>query len=57
MFKIGDFSMLSKVPVKTLRYYDQIDLLKPKQIDQESDTGITQPSSRLRLIGFFCTRN
>ncbi|GLF88504.1 MULTISPECIES: MerR family transcriptional regulator [Bacillus] len=36
MFKIGDFSMLSKVPVKTLRYYDQIDLLKPKQIDQES---------------------
>ncbi|QNP17129.1 MerR family transcriptional regulator [Bacillus pumilus] len=36
MFKIGDFSMLSKVPVKTLRYYDQIDLLKPKQIDQGS---------------------
>lgn len=36
MFKIGDFSMLSKVPVKTLRYYDQIDLLKPKQIDQDS---------------------
>ncbi|KIL18047.1 MerR family DNA-binding transcriptional regulator [Bacillus safensis] len=26
MFKIGDFSMLSKVPVKTLRYYDQIEL-------------------------------
>lgn len=36
MFKIGDFSMLSKVPVKTLRYYDQIDLLKPQQIDQDS---------------------
>ncbi|QNK87816.1 MerR family transcriptional regulator [Sporosarcina sp. resist] len=37
MFKISDFSMLSKVPVKTLRYYDQIDLLKP--IKTNRDTG------------------
>ncbi|MED4533209.1 MerR family transcriptional regulator [Metabacillus fastidiosus] len=37
MFKIGDFSMLSKVPVKTLRYYDQIELLKPRKTDR--DTG------------------
>lgn len=37
MFKIGDFSMLSKVPVKTLRYYDQIELLKPQKTDR--DTG------------------
>lgn len=33
MFKIGDFSRLSQVSVKALRYYDQIDLLKPAHID------------------------
>ena len=37
MFKIGEFSMLSKVPVKTLRYYDRIALLKPQKTDR--DTG------------------
>jgi DNA-binding transcriptional MerR regulator len=33
MIKIGYFSRLSQVPVKTLRYYDQIGLLKPAQVD------------------------
>ncbi|MCB9420183.1 MAG: MerR family transcriptional regulator [Ardenticatenaceae bacterium] len=33
MFKIGEFSKLSRVPVKTLRYYHQIGLLEPAQID------------------------
>lgn len=34
MFKIGDFSSLSRVSVKTLRYYDEIGLLKPAEIDR-----------------------
>jgi DNA-binding transcriptional MerR regulator len=34
MFKIGDFSKLSQVSVKTLRYYDEIGLLKPVEIDR-----------------------
>lgn len=34
MFKIGDFSKLSQVSVKTLRYYDELGLLKPAQIDR-----------------------
>jgi predicted transcriptional regulator YdeE/DNA-binding transcriptional MerR regulator len=34
MFKIGDFSKLSRVPVKTLRYYDEIGLLKPVGVDR-----------------------
>jgi len=34
MFKIGEFSKFSQVTVKTLRYYDQIDLLKPAEIDR-----------------------
>ena len=34
MFKIGDFSRLSFVTVKTLHYYDEIGLLKPVQVDR-----------------------
>ena len=34
MFKIGEFSKLSRVPVKTLRYYDEIGLLKPAEVDR-----------------------
>ncbi len=34
MFKIGEFSNLTRVSVSTLRYYDQIGLLKPAAVDQ-----------------------
>lgn len=33
MFKIGDFSKLSRVSIKALRLYDQMALLKPAHID------------------------
>lgn len=33
MIKIGDFSKISHVTVKTLRYYDEMSLLKPVQVD------------------------
>jgi len=33
MIRIGDFSNLSRVPVKTLRYYDEVGLLKPVHVD------------------------
>lgn len=33
MLKIGDFSKLSRVSVRMLRYYDDIGLLKPAEID------------------------
>lgn len=36
MFKIGDFSRLNKVPVKTLRYYDELGILKPAKIDEQT---------------------
>lgn len=36
MFKIGDFSKLAQVSVKTLRYYDRLGLLKPAWIDRYS---------------------
>lgn len=34
MFKIGDFSRLSQVSIKALRYYDEIGLLQPARIDE-----------------------
>src|SRR5262249_26817744 len=34
--RIGEFSSLSRVSVKTLRYYDEIGLLKPASVDAPS---------------------
>jgi effector-binding domain-containing protein len=34
MLKIGDFSKFCRVSVKTLRYYDEIGILKPIRVDQ-----------------------
>jgi DNA-binding transcriptional MerR regulator len=34
MIRIGDFSKLSRVSVKTLRFYDEVELLKPVEVDR-----------------------
>ncbi len=36
MFKIGDFSSLTQVSVKTLRWYDEMGILKPYRVDANS---------------------
>jgi DNA-binding transcriptional MerR regulator len=36
VFKIGEFSALTHVSIKTLRYYDETGLLRPMHIDQET---------------------
>lgn len=36
MLKIGEFSRLGQVSIRTLHHYDEIGLLHPKQIDHES---------------------
>ena len=33
MFKIGEFSKLTQVSIRMLRYYDEAGLLKPAEID------------------------
>ena len=33
-FKIGEFSQISRVPAKTLRYYDEIGLFAPAEVDR-----------------------
>lgn len=34
MLKIGDFSKVAQVSVKTLRYYDELKLLRPAWVDR-----------------------
>ncbi|MDF2879044.1 MAG: transcriptional regulator, MerR family [Clostridia bacterium] len=34
MYRIGEFSKMSKTTIKALRYYDEIELLKPECIDK-----------------------
>ncbi|SCP99491.1 MerR family transcriptional regulator [Anaerobium acetethylicum] len=34
MYRIGEFSKMSKTTVKALRYYDEIGLLKPEKVDE-----------------------
>src|ERR1051326_8061534 len=34
MMRIGEFSKMAQVPVATLRYYDQLGLLKPVEVDR-----------------------
>lgn len=36
-FTIGEISKLSNLPIKTLRYYDQIGILKPAYINKENN--------------------
>lgn len=33
LYKIGEFATIVDTPIKTLRYYDEINLFKPIQID------------------------
>ena len=33
MYKIGEISKIVDLPVKTLRYYDELEILKPAKID------------------------
>ena len=45
MLTIGAFSKISNVTTKTLRYYDEIGLIKPVMSMMRMDTVITQPAS------------
>ena len=35
LLRIGEFSKLSGVPIRTLRYYDEIDLFKPIYVNEK----------------------
>lgn len=60
MLKIGDFSRLSRVSVRMLRYYDEVGLLRPVKVDQftcyryyhEQQLLAIEKISALRDMGF-----
>ncbi len=49
MIKIGDFSKLSFVSVKALRYYDELGLLKPARVDESTGYRYYSASQLARL--------
>ena len=49
MFRIGEFSKVSKTTVKTLRYYDEIGLLKPEETDKFTNYRFYTTDQLLRL--------
>jgi DNA-binding transcriptional MerR regulator len=36
MYRIGEFARLTQIPVKTLRYYDEIGLLRPARVERST---------------------
>jgi effector-binding domain-containing protein len=55
LLKIGDFSKTNQVPIKTLRYYDEIGLLKPSEVDRHTRYRfytITQIPRLNRILAF-----
>lgn len=55
MIKIGDFSRLTRISIRMLRYYDEHDVLKPAYIDEDSgyryyDQGQLKEASNLLFL-------
>ncbi len=63
MLKIGDFSKLSYISIRMLRYYDQLDILKPSYIDESTNYRFYEIEQletanmivKLRSLGFTTT--
>jgi DNA-binding transcriptional MerR regulator len=49
MYRIGEFSRLTHIPVKTLRYYDAIGLLRPARVDRATGYRHYTPAEVERL--------
>lgn len=50
MYTIGQFSKIGRVSTKTLRYYDEIDLLKPALVDRESQYRYYSDEQVLKIL-------
>lgn len=57
VFKISEFSKLSKIPAKTLRYYDQLGLLRPACTDSQSGYRYYTSEQLLRLQRIFALKD
>jgi DNA-binding transcriptional MerR regulator len=56
MLKIGEFSKLARVPVPTLRYYDQVGLLRPVEVDRFTGYRLYAVSQLSRLVRILALR-
>ncbi len=60
LYRIGEFSKLTGIPIRTLRYYDSIDLFKPSEVDlftsyryyKEEQVKDLELISELKEVGF-----
>ena len=50
MYTIGQFSKIGRVSTKTLRYYDEIDLLKPTYVDRNTQYRYYSYEQALQLL-------
>jgi len=50
VYTIGQFSKIGRVSTKTLRYYDEIDLLQPTYVDQESQYRYYSDEQVLKIL-------
>ena len=57
MIRIGDFSKLSLVSVKAVRYYDDLGLLKPVQTDPFTGYRMYEYHQLLRLNRVLALKN
>jgi DNA-binding transcriptional MerR regulator/predicted transcriptional regulator YdeE len=57
VLKIGDFSALTQVSIKTLRYYDDMGLLKPIHVDRSSNYRYYSASQLPRLYRILSLRD
>ena len=49
MFRIGEFSQMGKTTVKTLRFYDEVGLLKPEAVDPFTDYRLYTTNQLIKL--------
>src|SRR5262245_35304804 len=49
MFRIGEFSKRTNVPIKTLRFYDEVGLLRPTVVDNATGYRYYSPDLLVRL--------
>ncbi|MBN2040472.1 MAG: MerR family transcriptional regulator [Spirochaetes bacterium] len=57
MYSIGKFSAITKIPCKTLRYYDEISLLKPAYIDSDNNYRYYDHNSIVRVQQILIYKN
>lgn len=56
MFKIGEFSTLSKTTIKTLRYYEKEGLLKPSYINKDNGYRYYETSELIQVSKIIALR-